>query len=94
MSTFGSGWAWLVHDGTRVLIVTTTNQDCPLSDGLTPLLGVDVWEHAYYLDYNNRRAEYVQANAVVAANAEVYWGWVRNHSRYSAMPRSTPYFGR
>jgi len=61
MSTFGSGWAWLVHDGTRVLIVTTTNQDCPLSDGLTPLLGVDVWEHAYYLDYHNRRAEYVQA---------------------------------
>jgi hypothetical protein len=61
MSTFGSGWAWLVHDGTRVLIVTTTNQDSPLSDGLTPLLGVDVWEHAYYLDYENRRAEYVQA---------------------------------
>jgi len=61
MSTFGSGWAWLVHDGTRVLIVTTTNQDCPLSDGLTPLLGLDVWEHAYYLDYENRRAEYVQA---------------------------------
>ena len=49
------------HDGTRVLIVTTTNQDCPISDGLTPLLGVDVWEHAYYLDYNSRRAEYVQA---------------------------------
>jgi Fe-Mn family superoxide dismutase len=61
MSTFGSGWAWLVHDGTRVLIVTTTNQDCPISDGLTPLLGVDVWEHAYYLDYTNRRADYVQA---------------------------------
>jgi Fe-Mn family superoxide dismutase len=61
MSTFGSGWAWLVHDGTRVLIVTTTNQDCPISDNLTPLLGVDVWEHAYYLDYENRRAEYVQA---------------------------------
>ncbi len=61
MSTFGSGWAWLVHDGTRVLIVTTTNQDCPISDGLTPLLGVDVWEHAYYLDYANRRADYVQA---------------------------------
>jgi Fe-Mn family superoxide dismutase len=61
MSTFGSGWAWLVHDGTRVLIVTTTNQDSPISDGLTPLLGVDVWEHAYYLDYENRRAEYVKA---------------------------------
>ena len=61
MSTFGSGWAWLVHDGTRVLIVTTTNQDNPISDGLTPLLGVDVWEHAYYLDYQNRRADYVRA---------------------------------
>jgi Fe-Mn family superoxide dismutase len=61
MSTFGSGWAWLVHDGTRVLIVTTTNQDSPISDGLTPLLGVDVWEHAYYLDYENRRADYVKA---------------------------------
>ncbi len=61
MSTFGSGWAWLVHDGTRVLIVTTTNQDNPISDGLTPLLGVDVWEHAYYLDYQNRRADYVKA---------------------------------
>jgi superoxide dismutase, Fe-Mn family len=61
MSTFGSGWAWLVHDGTRVLIVTTTNQDSPISDGLTPLLGVDVWEHAYYLDYENRRDDYVKA---------------------------------
>ena len=61
MSTFGSGWAWLVHDGSRVLIVTTTNQDNPISDGLTPLLGVDVWEHAYYLDYENRRAEYIEA---------------------------------
>jgi Fe-Mn family superoxide dismutase len=61
MSTFGSGWAWLVHDGSRVLIVTTTNQDNPVSDGLTPLLGIDVWEHAYYLDYQNRRADYVKA---------------------------------
>ncbi|MEJ7798503.1 MAG: Fe-Mn family superoxide dismutase, partial [Solirubrobacteraceae bacterium] len=61
MSTFGSGWAWLVHDGSRVLIVTTTNQDNPISDGLTPLLGIDAWEHAYYLDYENRRAEYVDA---------------------------------
>ncbi|MEA2189309.1 MAG: superoxide dismutase, Fe-Mn family [Solirubrobacteraceae bacterium] len=61
MSQFGSGWAWLVHDGTRVLIVTTSNQDNPISDGLTPLLGVDVWEHAYYLQYENRRQEYVEA---------------------------------
>jgi Fe-Mn family superoxide dismutase len=61
LSQFGSGWAWLVHDGYRVLIVTTSNQDSPISDGLEPLLGVDVWEHAYYLDYENRRAEYVDA---------------------------------
>ncbi len=61
LSQFGSGWAWLVHDGYRVLIVTTANQDSPLSDGLEPLLGVDVWEHAYYLDYENRRDEYVDA---------------------------------
>ena len=79
MSTFGSGWAWLVHDGTRVLIVTTTNQDCPISDGLTPLLGVDVWEHAYYLDYHNRRAEYVQAWLQV-----VDWDVVA--ARYAAAP--------
>ena len=79
MSTFGSGWAWLVHDGTRVLIVTTTNQDCPLSDGLTPLLGVDVWEHAYYLDYHNRRAEYVQAWFNVV-------DWEVVAARYAAAP--------
>ncbi len=79
MSTFGSGWAWLVHDGTRVLIVTTTNQDSPLSDGLTPLLGIDVWEHAYYLDYNNRRAEYVQAWFNVIA-------WDVVAERYAAAP--------
>jgi Fe-Mn family superoxide dismutase len=79
MSTFGSGWAWLVHDGTRVLIVTTTNQDCPLSDGLTPLLGVDVWEHAYYLDYENRRADYVKAWFNV-----VNWDVVA--ARYEAAP--------
>src|SRR3954468_21900214 len=79
MSTFGSGWAWLVHDGTRVLIVTTTNQDCPISDGLTPLLGVDVWEHAYYLDYANRRADYVRAWFEV-----IDWGAVAE--RYAAAP--------
>ena len=61
MSQFGSGWAWLVHDGYRILIVTTGEQDNPLTDGLEPLLGIDVWEHAYYLDYENRRAEYVDA---------------------------------
>ena len=61
MSVFGSGWAWLAFDGYRVLIVTTSNQDNPISDGLEPLLGLDVWEHAYYLQYENRRADYVDA---------------------------------
>ena len=56
---FGSGWAWLVHDGSVLKIVTTPNQDNPISQGMTPLLGVDVWEHAYYLKYQNRRPEYV-----------------------------------
>jgi Fe-Mn family superoxide dismutase len=56
---FGSGWAWLVHDGSGLKIVTTPNQDNPISQGMTPLLGVDVWEHAYYLKYQNRRPEYV-----------------------------------
>jgi len=58
---FGSGWAWLVKKGDKLSIVSTANQDSPLSDGLNPLLGVDVWEHAYYLKYQNRRAEYVTA---------------------------------
>lgn len=56
---FGSGWAWLVHDGSGLKIVTTPNQDNPISQGMTPLLGVDVWEHAYYLKYQNRRPEYL-----------------------------------
>ncbi len=58
---FGSGWAWLVHDGSGLQIVSTPNQDNPVSDGQTPLLGVDVWEHAYYLTYQNRRPDYVDA---------------------------------
>jgi Fe-Mn family superoxide dismutase len=56
---FGSGWAWLVKKGNGVSIVSTANQDNPMSDGATPVLGIDVWEHAYYLKYQNRRAEYV-----------------------------------
>jgi Fe-Mn family superoxide dismutase len=56
---FGSGWAWLVKKGDGLSIVSTANQDTPLSDGLTPILGIDVWEHAYYLKYQNRRPEYV-----------------------------------
>jgi Fe-Mn family superoxide dismutase len=58
---FGSGWAWLVHDGSGLAIVSTPNQDNPVSDGKTPLLGVDVWEHAYYLKYQNRRPDYLDA---------------------------------
>lgn len=62
LGRFGSGWAWLVADGAGALsIVTTANQDNPASQGLRPLLGLDVWEHAYYLKYQNRRAEYVDA---------------------------------
>jgi Fe-Mn family superoxide dismutase len=56
---FGSGWAWLVRRGDGLAVVSTANQDNPLSDGLTPLMGIDVWEHAYYLKYQNRRPEYV-----------------------------------
>jgi superoxide dismutase, Fe-Mn family len=58
---FGSGWAWLVHDGSGLRVVSTANQDSPMSDGQTPLLGVDVWEHAYYLKYQNRRPDYIDA---------------------------------
>jgi superoxide dismutase, Fe-Mn family len=59
---FGSGWAWLVVDSSGKLeVVSTANQDNPLTDGKTPILGVDVWEHAYYLKYQNRRPEYVEA---------------------------------
>jgi Fe-Mn family superoxide dismutase len=62
LGIFGSGWAWLIKDNNgKLSIVTTPNQDNPLTQGLTPLLGLDVWEHAYYLKYQNRRSEYVEA---------------------------------
>jgi superoxide dismutase, Fe-Mn family len=61
IARFGSGWAWLVKDGGELKIVSTANQDSPISDGQTPLLGVDVWEHAYYLKYQNRRPDYLDA---------------------------------
>jgi superoxide dismutase, Fe-Mn family len=61
VNQFGSGWSWLVHDGSGLAIVATPNQDNPLSTGKTPLLGVDVWEHAYYLKYQNRRPDYIDA---------------------------------
>jgi Fe-Mn family superoxide dismutase len=58
---FGSGWAWLVWSGGKLEILSTANQDSPLMDGKTPVLGVDVWEHAYYLKYQNRRPDYIAA---------------------------------
>jgi len=61
LGQFGSGWAWLIHDGSGLAVVSTANQDNPISNGQTPLLGVDVWEHAYYLNYQNRRPDYIDA---------------------------------
>jgi Fe-Mn family superoxide dismutase len=61
VNQFGSGWAWLVLDGGALAVVSTANQDNPISDGKTPLVGVDVWEHAYYLKYQNRRPDYIDA---------------------------------
>jgi superoxide dismutase, Fe-Mn family len=61
VNRFGSGWAWLIHDGTGLAVTSTANQDSPLMNGDVPLLGLDVWEHAYYLQYQNRRPEYVEA---------------------------------
>lgn len=57
---FGSGWAWLVQDGKKICVVKTGNADNPLTRGLTPLLAIDVWEHAYYIDYQNRRKDHVE----------------------------------
>ena len=59
VAQFGSGWAWLVIDGDRLAITSTSNADNPLMEGKIPLLTCDVWEHAYYLDYQNRRADFV-----------------------------------
>ena len=74
---FGSGWAWLVHDGSGLAVTSTPNQDSPVSDGQTPLLGADVWEHAYYLKYQNKRPDYLDA----------FWNvvnWDEVGSRYDA----------
>jgi len=60
-SRFGSGWAWLVKKGAGIEIISTANQDSPVMDGFYPILGLDVWEHAYYLKYQNRRPEYIGA---------------------------------
>jgi len=62
MTRFGSGWAWLAMDKSgKLKVMSTSNQDNPISEGLTPIVGVDVWEHAYYLKYQNRRADYLKA---------------------------------
>jgi Fe-Mn family superoxide dismutase len=61
LAQFGSGWAWLVADGSRLKVLKTANAENPLTQGLKPLLAIDVWEHAYYLDYQNRRADHVEA---------------------------------
>ena len=74
---FGSGWAWLSVDGGQLLVESTPNQDTPLSEGRTPILGLDVWEHAYYLHYQNRRPDYISA----------FWNvvdWDAVASRYDA----------
>jgi Fe-Mn family superoxide dismutase len=61
LGRFGSGWAWLVHADGKLSVVSTPNQDSPLMSGQTPILGVDVWEHAYYLRYQNKRGDYLEA---------------------------------
>jgi Fe-Mn family superoxide dismutase len=61
LKQFGSGWAWLIADDGKLKVVSTPNQDSPVSEGKSIILGVDVWEHAYYLKYQNRRAEYLDA---------------------------------
>jgi Fe-Mn family superoxide dismutase len=74
---FGSGWSWLVLSGGALSVLSTANQDSPLSDGQAPLLGLDVWEHAYYLKYQNRRPDYIDA----------WWNvvnWDRVAERYAA----------
>jgi Fe-Mn family superoxide dismutase len=78
VNQFGSGWSWLVHDGSGLAVVGTPNQDNPISEGKTPLLGVDVWEHAYYLKYQNRRPDYLDA----------WWNtvnWAKVAERFSAV---------
>jgi Fe-Mn family superoxide dismutase len=75
VNQFGSGWAWLVHDGSSLAVLSTPNQDNPITDGKTPLFGVDVWEHAYYLKYQNRRPDYLDAIWNVVNWAKVAKGY-------------------
>jgi len=75
MTQFGSGWAWLVMNGDKLEVTKTANAESPLSTGVKPLLVIDVWEHAYYLDYENRRIEYV--NAVI--EKLINWGFAEDN---------------
>jgi Fe-Mn family superoxide dismutase len=75
VAQFGSGWAWLVQDGDKLKIIKTPDAHTPLTDGLRPLLTIDVWEHAYYLDYQNRRVDYVNALIEKLAN----WGFAADN---------------
>ena len=70
MQQFGSGWAWLVLDGDKLKIVKTGNAETPIAQSMKPLLTIDVWEHAYYLDYQNKRVDYVNALIDKLANWE------------------------
>lgn len=74
LKLFGSGWVWLVKDDGALKIITTPNQDAPQTVGMEPILGLDLWEHAYYLKYQNRRADYIEAFWNV-----VDWDFVSNH---------------
>lgn len=75
LSQFGSGWAWLVKDGAQLKIIKTANADNPLAQNLKPLLALDVWEHAYYLDYQNRRGDYLDAVLKNLLN----WEWAQKN---------------
>jgi len=80
MGRFGSGWAWVSVSGGKLEISSTPNQDSPIMDGKTPVLGIDVWEHAYYLHYQNRRADYIAA----------FWNvinWQEVENRYTAVKK-------
>jgi Fe-Mn family superoxide dismutase len=77
LKRFGSGWAWLVVKGGKLEVASTPNQDSPLMEGVTPILGLDVWEHAYYLKYQNKRPDYVKASWNVV-------NWEEVNKRYLA----------
>jgi Fe-Mn family superoxide dismutase len=81
----GNGWAWLLHDGTGLAVTRTAHEDSPLMNGHTPLLGIDMWEHAYYLKHQNRRADYLEA----------WWNlvdWGQVTERYAALARDAGAF--